>query len=60
MALRANNGIYATSLEWLIQNQREEEFHTPIVPMQRSLSSISPSAIVTNNVSLITYIELIL
>lgn len=60
MALRANNGVYATALEWLIQNQRDEEFHAPMVPMQRSLSSISPSAIVTNNVSPTTYLELIM
>lgn len=53
IALRANNGIYATSLEWLIQNQREEDYQPPVVPLQRSLSSISPSAIVTNNVSTI-------
>ncbi|KAH8298554.1 hypothetical protein KR044_011022 [Drosophila immigrans] len=49
-ALRCNNGIYSTTLEWLIQNQREEDPNQPtVMNMQRSLSSISPSTIVTNN-----------
>lgn len=49
MALHANNGVYSTALEWLIQNKRDDE--PMVVPMQRSLSSISPSTIVTDNVS---------
>ncbi|KAH8355301.1 hypothetical protein KR093_010716 [Drosophila rubida] len=49
-ALRSNNGVYSTTLEWLIQNQREEDPNQPtMMNMQRSLSSISPSTIVTNN-----------
>ncbi|XP_062128750.1 ubiquitin-associated domain-containing protein 1 [Drosophila sulfurigaster albostrigata] len=49
-ALRSNNGVYSTTLEWLIQNQREEDPNQPtVMNMQRSLSSISPSTIVTNN-----------
>lgn len=49
MALHVNNGVYSTALEWLIQNKRDDE--PVVVPMQRSLSSISPSTIVTDNVS---------
>ncbi|KAM8713746.1 hypothetical protein ACLKA7_013986 [Drosophila subpalustris] len=49
LALRSNNGVYSTTLEWLIQNQREEDPHQQRVNLQRSLSSISPSTIVTNN-----------
>ncbi|XP_034479176.1 ubiquitin-associated domain-containing protein 1 [Drosophila innubila] len=49
-ALRSNNGVYSTTLEWLIQNQREEDpQQPPVMHLQRSLSSISPSTIVTNN-----------
>ncbi|EDW10425.2 ubiquitin-associated domain-containing protein 1 [Drosophila mojavensis] len=52
-ALRSNNGVYSTTLEWLIQNQREEEggsgsVSTPM-NMHQSVSSISPSTIVTDN-----------
>lgn len=55
-ALRSNNGVYSTTLEWLIQNQREEEggsgsVSTPM-NMHQSVSSISPSTIVTDNVAL--------
>jgi len=51
-ALRLNNGVYSTTLEWLIQNQREEDpQQASAMNMQRSLSSISPSTIVTNNVT---------
>ncbi|XP_017123607.1 ubiquitin-associated domain-containing protein 1 [Drosophila elegans] len=49
-ALKANNGIYSTTMEWLIQNQNEENpQEPPAMNMQHSLSSISPSTIVTNN-----------
>lgn len=53
-ALRSNNGVYSTTLEWLIQNQREEDTQQPpVMHLRRSLSSISPSTIVTNNVNII-------
>nr|NP_001261098.1 Kip1 ubiquitination-promoting complex subunit 2, isoform C [Drosophila melanogaster]AGB93630.1 Kip1 ubiquitination-promoting complex subunit 2, isoform C [Drosophila melanogaster] len=49
-ALKAHNGIYSTTMEWLIQNQNEENPQEPPgMNMQHSLSSISPSTIVTNN-----------
>ncbi|XP_022230271.1 ubiquitin-associated domain-containing protein 1 [Drosophila obscura] len=48
-ALKANSGIYSTTLEWLIQNQNEDVLQEPAINMQQSMSSISPSAIVTNN-----------
>ncbi|KAH8270852.1 hypothetical protein KR018_007196 [Drosophila ironensis] len=49
-ALKANNGIYSTTMEWLIQNQNEEHpQEAPPMTMQHSLSSISPSTIITNN-----------
>ncbi|XP_068145116.1 ubiquitin-associated domain-containing protein 1-like [Drosophila tropicalis] len=50
-ALKTNDGIYSTTLEWLIQNQNEEACQEPpaAMNMQQSVSSISPSAIVTNN-----------
>ncbi|XP_030380767.1 ubiquitin-associated domain-containing protein 1 [Scaptodrosophila lebanonensis] len=49
-ALKANNGIYSTTLEWLIQNQNEDASkEPPAMSMQQSSSSISPSTIVTNN-----------
>ncbi|EDW60320.2 ubiquitin-associated domain-containing protein 1 [Drosophila virilis] len=51
-ALRSNNGIYSTTLEWLIQNQRDDDAQQPAQPamnMQQSASSISPSTIVTDN-----------
>ncbi|KAH8402475.1 hypothetical protein KR009_012215 [Drosophila setifemur] len=49
-ALKANNGIYSTTMEWLIQNQNEENPQdAPPMSMQQSLSSISPSTIITNN-----------
>ncbi|XP_017148504.1 ubiquitin-associated domain-containing protein 1 [Drosophila miranda] len=48
-ALKANSGIYSSTLEWLIQNQNEDTLQEPNINMQQSMSSISPSAIVTNN-----------
>ncbi|EDV36864.2 uncharacterized protein Dana_GF11731 [Drosophila ananassae] len=49
-ALKANNGIYSTTMEWLIQNQNEEHLQDlPAMSTQHSLSSISPSTIITNN-----------
>ncbi|XP_017093955.2 ubiquitin-associated domain-containing protein 1 isoform X1 [Drosophila bipectinata] len=49
-ALKANNGIYSTTMEWLIQNQNEENpQEVPAMSTQHSLSSISPSTIITNN-----------
>ncbi|XP_034652468.1 ubiquitin-associated domain-containing protein 1 [Drosophila subobscura] len=48
-ALKANSGIYSSTLEWLIQNQNEDVLQEPAINMQQSMSSISPSAIVTNN-----------
>ncbi|EDW32600.1 GL10356 [Drosophila persimilis] len=48
-ALKANSGIYSSTLEWLIQNQNEDILQEPNINMQQSMSSISPSAIVTNN-----------
>ncbi|XP_017051301.1 ubiquitin-associated domain-containing protein 1 isoform X2 [Drosophila ficusphila] len=49
-ALKANNGIYSTTMEWLMQNQNEDNSQEPpAMNMQHSLSSISPSTIITNN-----------
>lgn len=52
LALKTNNGIYSTTMEWLIQNQNEEHLQDlPAMSTQHSLSSISPSTIITNNVN---------
>ncbi|XP_032596768.1 ubiquitin-associated domain-containing protein 1 [Drosophila grimshawi] len=56
-ALHSNNGVYSTTLEWLIQNQREEEdpqqqLDQTLPTLQRSFSSISPSTILTDNESI--------
>ncbi|XP_017032987.1 ubiquitin-associated domain-containing protein 1 [Drosophila kikkawai] len=49
-ALKTHNGVYSTTMEWLMQNQAEENSQEPpAMDMQHSLSSISPSTIVTNN-----------
>ncbi|XP_033148910.1 ubiquitin-associated domain-containing protein 1 isoform X1 [Drosophila busckii] len=52
-ALRIHNGVYSTSLEWLMQNQGDDADRAQsLMNLQQSVSSISPSTIMTNNESI--------
>lgn len=49
-ALKVNQGVYSTALEWLIQHQSEESsIEEAAMGLQKSQSVLSPSGILTND-----------
>ncbi|XP_036334412.1 ubiquitin-associated domain-containing protein 1 [Rhagoletis pomonella] len=49
-ALKVNQGVYSAALEWLIQHQSEEgSEEEAAMGLQKSLSVLSPSGIITND-----------
>ncbi|XP_054739571.1 ubiquitin-associated domain-containing protein 1 isoform X1 [Anastrepha obliqua] len=49
-ALKINQGVYSAALEWLIQHQSEEgSMEETAMSLQKSLSVLSPSGIITND-----------